>query len=104
MRAMTKNILEWGWHTSTPNSSSSNTEWKPAPTLLGGDDQETKVAAIGDLKCEGGECQSGGSKGATAYLRIFGPPVCRECGVKSLGIEGLSGKEQDKILKKFEIK
>jgi hypothetical protein len=49
-------------------------------------------------------CDNEGSYGTTAYLRIFGPPLCRQCAVKTLGIEDRSGKEQDKILKKFEIK
>jgi hypothetical protein len=100
---MTKNILEWGWHTSTPTSSSSDSEWKPATTLLGGD-TDRKVAAVGDLRCESTTCGSGGSYGATAGYRVSGPAICRDCAVKYLTIEGLSGKEQDEVLKKFEIK
>lgn len=101
---MTKNILEWGWHTSSPNSSSTPSDWKPATTLLGGGDTDPKVAAVGDLKCEGSSCTQGGSRGTTADYRVFGPAICRDCAVKDLTIEGLSGKAQDEILKKFETK
>jgi len=99
---MTKNILEWGWHTSSPNASSSNSEWKPATTLLGGDEPKVDIAAAGDLKCQG-ICQNGGDYGMTAEYRVGKNPLCRKCAVKYLGVEGEPGGEQNKTLEKFRI-
>jgi hypothetical protein len=102
MRGMTKNILEWGWHTSSPNSSSSNSEWKPAPTMLGGAEPNIDIAAAGDLKCLG-ICANGGDYGTTAAYRVGNTPLCRKCAVKRLGIEDEPGGEQNRTLKSFEI-
>jgi hypothetical protein len=104
MRGMTKNILEWGWHTSTPNSSSSSdTEWKLATTMIGGDaEPNIDIAAAGDLKCLG-ICASGGDYGTTAAYRVGNTPLCRKCAVKRLGVEDEPGGEQNKTLKNFEI-
>ena len=97
---MTKNILEWGWHTSTPNSSSAS-DWKPAPTLLGGD-SDTKVAAVGDLRCEG-ICRQGGSWGTTGAYNVDEPILCRNCAVKTLKIENMPGGQQNLILRRYEL-
>jgi hypothetical protein len=57
-----------------------------------------QVAAAGDLKCTGGYCRSGGTYGTTAMYSVLGEPVCRDCAVKLLGLENLSGREQQKVL------
>ncbi len=100
MRGMTKNILEWGWRTSAPNSSAS--DWTPAPTLLGGRDPNIDVAAAGDLKCQGA-CGQGGSYGTTGAYSVNGKPVCRNCAVKILKIENLPGAQQNELLKSHEL-
>lgn len=99
---MTKNILEWGWHTSTPTSSSSTSDWKPAPTLLGRHSGDIDVAAAGDLKCEG-ICSQGGSWGTTGAYDVDGAILCRNCAVKTLKIEDLSGAEQNILLRPHEL-
>lgn len=98
---MTKNILEWGWHTSTPKSSPAS-DWTPTPTLLGGRDPNIDIAAVGDLKCQG-ICGEGGTRGTTGAYEILGKPVCRDCAVKILKIENLSGPQQNKYLRKHEL-
>jgi hypothetical protein len=100
---MTKYPLEWGWDQLNNEKSSTGSEWKPKPTLLGGHDGDVDVAAVGDLKCQGGYCSQGGSYGTTATHQINGNNLCRSCAVKWYGLEGLSGSEQDRFLKKFEI-
>jgi len=97
---MTKNILEWGWHTSSPNSSPAS-DWKPAPTLLGGD-SDTKVAAVGDLRCEG-ICSQGGSRGTTGAYNVDDTILCRNCAVKTLKIENLPGGQQNIYLRPYEL-
>lgn len=99
---MTNNILEWGWHTSIPTSSTAS-DWKPANTLLSGANATVELAAAGDLKCQG-VCGQGGSYGTTAAYNVENKSVCRSCAVKRLGIEGLPGNEQDRILKNFELR
>jgi len=104
---MTKNILEWGWHTSSPNSSSSESEWKPATTLLGGADPhatptepDQKLAAWGDRKCQGA-CSQGGSRGKTGMYIIENRILCSECGVKATGSQGLPADEQIETLRPY---
>ena len=99
---MTKNILEWGWHTSTPTSSSSDSDWKPAPTLLGGRDTGVDVAAAGDLRCEG-ICRQGGSWGTTGAYNVDDTILCRNCAVKTLKIENMPGGQQNLILRRYEL-
>ena len=103
---MTKYPLEWGWHT----NSSAASDWKPKPTLLGSADPEAvsndnnvKLAAAGDLKCQS-LCASGGDYGTTATHRAQNQNMCRKCAVKQLGIESLPSSEQNGILERFEIK
>jgi hypothetical protein len=107
---MTKNILEWGWHTSSPNSSSSDSEWKPATTLLGGADPnapvsepDQKVAAWGDRKCQGA-CRQGGSRGTTGMYEIGNRPLCFDCAVKATGSQGLPADEQIHTLEPYLLK
>jgi hypothetical protein len=100
---MTKNILEWGWHTSTPTSSSSTSDWKPATTLLGRTEDSVDIAAAGDLRCVGGSCASGGDYGATAAYRVNNTPLCRKCAVRRLGIEDEPSNEQYETLRNFEM-
>jgi hypothetical protein len=76
--------------------------------LLGSTDPEsvdresdTKVAAIGDLKCEA--CPSGGSYGSTAMYSVNNQAMCQSCAVKTLGIGHLTGAEQNNILRSREI-
>ena len=51
------------------------------------EEQPMQVAAAGDLKCQGGYCESGGTYGTTAMYSILGRNVCRDCAVKMLGLE-----------------
>ena len=97
---MTKNILEWGWHTSTPNSSSSDSEWKPAATL--GRNSDVDIAAAGDLRCEG-ICGQGGSRGTTGAYNVDDTILCRNCAVKILKIENVPGGQQNLILRRYEL-
>jgi hypothetical protein len=97
---MTKNILEWGWHTSTPNSSAAS-DWKPAPTLLGGGDN-VDVAAAGDLKCQA-ICAEGGTRGTTGAYNVDDTIMCRNCAVKTLKIENLPGGQQNMRLRPYEL-
>jgi hypothetical protein len=62
-----------------------------------------QIAAAGDLKCTGGYCSSGGTYGTTAFYEIRGRQVCRDCAVKLLKLEGLSGGEQAKRLEPYLI-
>jgi hypothetical protein len=96
---MTKNILEWGWHTSTPNSSSADSDWKPAPTLLGGAEPDVKVAAWGDKGCQG--CASDGKRGTTKMYEMERRILCFSCAVKAAGAENESGAEKARILKPY---
>jgi hypothetical protein len=59
-----------------------------------------QVAAGGDIKCTGGYCGSGGTYGTSAMYTVSGLPVCRDCAVKLLGLDGLSGAEQQEYLNK----
>src|SRR6516164_4028729 len=98
--------LEWGWHTSSASNFSSTSEWKPKPTLIGGassspaDGDGTKVAAWGDLKCQG-VCSQGGSRGTTAMYRMEERNLCANCAVKAAGAENLPSDEQVRILQPF---
>ena len=99
---MTKNILEWDWHTSAPNSSAAS-DWTPAPTLLGGRDPNIDIAAAGDLKCQG-VCAEGGSYGTTGAYSVGDKPLFRNWSVKILKIENLPGAQQDDRLTLHEIR
>ena len=99
---MTKNILEWGWHTSTPTSSSSTSDWKPAPTLLGSAEPDVKVAAWGDRGCQ--SCASDGKRGMTGTYEMERRILCFSCAVKAAGAENESGAEQVRILEPFRLK
>lgn len=103
---MTKNILEWGWHTSTPTSSSStSSDWKPAATLLGADphaippEPDQKVAAWGDKDCQ--TCASTGKRGVTGMYEMERRILCFSCAVKAAGAENESGAEKARILQPF---
>jgi HK97 family phage portal protein len=65
-------------------------------------DDEFQVAARGDIPCQG-YCQSGGSHGTAAMYRILGRDVCRNCAVKMMGLEDLTGSEQTKELERYLI-
>ena len=98
-RAMTNYPLEWGWHTST---SPGSVEGRSRTTLLGrqsGDDN-TDVAAAGDLWCEA--CPNRGTWGTTAMYGINGVKMCRDCAVKARKIEHLPGRQQNEILEQDE--
>lgn len=101
---MTKYPLEWGWDQPDTSKASASSEWKPKPTLLGNKENDTQVAAAGDLKCVGGDCIQGGTYGTTAAYNVESRNLCRSCAVKRLGIESLPGSEQNKILRNFELK
>ena len=99
--------LEWGWHTDPKANTSSASEWKPKPTLIGGttssaaaDGDGTKVAAWGDLKCQG-VCSQGGSRGTTAMYHMEERNLCANCAVKAAGAENLPSDEQVRILQPF---
>src|SRR5437868_3160878 len=97
--------LEWGWHTSPQPNTSSASEWKPKPTLLGRKPDQggnVDIAAVGDLRCE--VCPRGGSHGSTAMYEIDRQKMCRSCAVKELGIGNLPGTEQNQYLQPFLIK
>lgn len=95
--------LEWGWHTSPQPNSSSSSEWKPKPTLIGGADPDADKLQVAQLKCEGmtgsSGCQFGGSYGASAMYYQNGRKQCFDCAVKERSIEGLPGDEQVRILR-----
>src|SRR5262245_35802367 len=99
--------LEWGWHTNPTSNTSSSSEWKPKPTLIGGtkptttdDSDGTKVAAWGDLKCQG-VCREGGSRGTTAMYNIGNRNLCADCAAKAAGAENLPSDEKVLILRPF---
>ena len=97
--------LEWGWHTSSEPNTSTASDWKPQPTLLGRKPEEgskVDIAATGDLRCE--VCPRGGSWGTTATYEIYGRKMCRDCAVKELGIGDQPGAEQIRHLELFPIK
>lgn len=100
---MTKYPLEWGWDQPDTSKSSTSSEWKPRATLLGSNGSDINVAAVGDLKCQGGECSQGGTWGTTGAYDYNGKILCRDCAVKARGIEDLPGGQQDKILKRIEL-
>lgn len=60
-----------------------------------------QLAAIGDLKCSGGSCRSGGSYGTTGMYSIGGRTLCHSCAVKELGLGGLPVAVQIDILRPF---
>jgi len=68
-----------------------------------GGDGSFEVAAGGDLPCQGGYCESGGTRGTAAMYRIFGRNVCRDCAVKMMGLDGLPGSVQTKELERYLI-
>lgn len=104
---MTKYILEWDWNQPI-NSFPTTSDWKPAPTLLGGADPKTlstQIAAAGDLRCEGirggGGCSRGGGYGSTAMYGVEGQKLCAQCAVRAIGAAGLSHGEQMEMLRSF---
>lgn len=70
----------------------------------GSGDGSFEVAARGDIPCQGGYCESGGSRGTAAMYRIFGRNVCRDCAVKMMGLDGLPGAVQTKELERYLIR
>ncbi|TAJ39013.1 MAG: hypothetical protein EPO55_13715 [Reyranella sp.] len=58
--------------------------------------------AAGDLKCVGGSCTRGGSRGTTGMYHMEGKNLCRSCAVKQLGMENSPADELMKTLKEFE--
>jgi len=58
--------------------------------------------AAGDLKCVGGSCTRGGSRGTTGMYHIDGNNLCRSCAVKELGMENSPANELMKALERFE--
>jgi hypothetical protein len=103
---MTKCPLEWGWDQPDNSESSTftSTAWKPKSTRLGSQGDEMDVAAVGDLKCQGGDCNQGGTWGTTGAYYYGGKILGRDCTVKARGIEDLPGSEQDKLLERHELK
>src|SRR5258708_1462010 len=106
---MSTNPLEWGWHTGPVSNTSSSSEWKPKPTLIGGADSTqatngdgVKVAAWGDLRCQA-LCAGGGDGGTTATHKIGGRNMCRKCAVKMLGMENSPADELMDTLRRFEL-
>ena len=77
----------------------------PAGTPEGGQwvEDRVRVAQTGP-RCDGfsGGCQTGGSYGASGWIRIGGKRLCWDCAVKMLGIEALSPDEQLEILRGFD--
>ncbi len=67
-------------------------------------DGELKVAASGNLPCQGGYCESGGSYGASAMYNVNGRNVWRDCAIKMLGLGGLPGSVQSKELQDYLIR
>ena len=96
--------LEWGWHTRAQSNTSSASDWKPKPTLLGGanPDDNIKLAAAGDLKCQS-VCASGGSYGTTGAYNVEDKIMCRSCAVKALKIENFPSNLQNKFLRPYEL-
>jgi len=58
--------------------------------------------AAGDLKCVGGSCTRGGSRGTTGMYHMGGKNLCRSCAVKQLGMENSPADELMKALEQFE--
>jgi len=58
--------------------------------------------AAGDLKCVGGSCTRGGSRGTTGMYHMEGKNLCRSCAVKQLGMENSPADELMKALEAFE--
>lgn len=58
--------------------------------------------AAGDLKCVGGSCTRGGSRGTTGMYHMGGKNLCRSCAVKQLGMESSPADELMKALEAFE--
>jgi hypothetical protein len=66
-------------------------------------DGSYQIAAVGDLKCSGGDCRTGGTYGTTAMYNVGGRLLCRECAVKALNLGSLPGGEQNKRLDPYLI-
>jgi hypothetical protein len=58
-------------------------------------------AASGDLKCVGGDCQSGGDQGTTGMYSVGRATLCRKCAIKRLGMENEPAEEIRKALERF---
>ncbi len=69
----------------------------------GGAEGSFEVAARGDIPCQGGYCESGGTYGTAAMYHILGRNVCRDCAVKIMGLENLPGGQQTKELEDYLI-
>jgi hypothetical protein len=71
------------------------------PRSVGRDDN-VKLAAAGDLKCQS-VCASGGSYGTTGAYNVEDKIMCRSCAVKALKIETLPGNQQNRRLRPYEL-
>jgi hypothetical protein len=102
---MTKYPLEWGWDQPNNEKSSTSTEWKPKPTLLGSHDGDVDIAAVGDLRCDGipggGGCANKGDRGSTAMYGFDAGKMCAKCAVRYIGAEDLPSSEQTEMLRPF---
>ena len=58
--------------------------------------------AAGDLKCVGGSCTRGGSRGTTGMYHMSGKNLCRSCAVKQLGMENSPADDLMRALEAFE--
>jgi hypothetical protein len=103
MNRMSRYPLEWGWEQPQSEDPSAAPNYVHGETLLGRRPHiDVDLVASGDLKCS--ECESGGTWGTTGHYAIGGGIYCRDCAVKKLGLDGLPGKEQDKTLRRLELK
>lgn len=76
----------------------------PRGTPEGGQWVDDRVHLAAGTPCDGfsGGCQSGGSYGTSAIVKIFGKKLCWDCAVKFLGIEDLPPREQLETLRGFD--
>lgn len=67
------------------------------------DPDPVRIAAIGDLKCEGfpGGCTTGGSRGTTGMYGVNQRTLCTSCAIKILGIGNQTGREQADTLMRY---
>jgi hypothetical protein len=96
---MTKLVPEAIWRQILKPNSSAASDWKPAPTLIGGHGDSggnVDLAAAGDLKCQ--TCPRGGSHGTTGMYEIDGKVLCANCAVKELGAQDLPVDQKVRIL------
>ena len=64
-----------------------------------------RIAAIGDLKCDGfsGGCSSGGSRGTTGMYQVTGRVLCVSCAIKMIGVANEKAAEQIRSLQPFTL-